>query len=49
MITDMVSTGNDVKKDISQVKNKTNWLNKLLIIIKIIIIMIKIIMVPYIV
>lgn len=38
MITDMVSTGNDVKKDISQVKNKTNWLNKLLIIIIIIII-----------
>lgn len=31
MITDMVSTGNDVKKDISQVKNKTNWLKKLLI------------------
>lgn len=27
MITDMVSTGNDVKKDMSQVKNKTNWLN----------------------
>lgn len=49
MITDMVSTGNDVKKDISQVKNKTNWLNKLLIIIKIIKIMIIIIMVPYIV
>lgn len=31
MITDMVSTGNDVKKDMSQVKNKTNLLNKLLI------------------
>lgn len=31
MITNMDSAGNDVKKDMSQVKNKTNWLNKLLI------------------
>lgn len=36
MITNMDSAGNDVKKDMSQVKNKTNWLNKLLIIIIII-------------
>lgn len=31
MITNMDSAGNDVKKDMSQVKNKTNWLDKHLI------------------